>query len=139
MTFRRFATPLLLSLAAACLAPLAPPAHAQVGLRPLSTTIPDPAPFAPVDATTPTVKVPVMVWYPTPAAATPQAMGPFRFAAALGAPPSAGRFPLVVISHGTGGSELGHAWLAEGLAREGFVVVAPRHPGDNWEDRSAVR
>ena len=139
MTLRRLASPLLLSLAALTLAPVAPPAHAQVGLRSLSTSIADPAPFAAIDASTPTVTVPVVVWYPTAAAATPQSMGPFRFSAALGAPPSAGRFPLVVISHGTGGSELGHAWLAEALAREGFVVASLRHPGDDYTDRSAVR
>ena len=88
MTLRRLASPLLLSLAALTLAPVAPPAHAQVGLRSLSTSIADPAPFAAIDASTPTVTVPVVVWYPTAAAATPQSMGPFRFAAAIGAPPS---------------------------------------------------
>jgi predicted dienelactone hydrolase len=127
-----------LALALACLS-VATAAHAQVGLRSLSPTIADPVPGAAADAVSPTVKVPAIVWYPTATSATPQAMGPFRFAAALGAPPSDGRFPMVVVSHGTGGSELGHAWLAEGLAREGFVVVSLRHPGDNWEDRSAVR
>jgi predicted dienelactone hydrolase len=139
MNLDRLVSPLLLSLAALCLASTAPVAHAQVGLRSLSPSIADPAPGVPADASTPTVKVPTLVWYPTPAASAPQAMGPFRFAAALGAPPSPGRFPLVVISHGTGGSELGHAWLAEGLVRAGFVVASLRHPRDNWEDRSAVR
>jgi predicted dienelactone hydrolase len=135
MTLDRLVSPLLLSLAALCLASTAPLAHAQVGLGSMTPTIADPSPEAPAA----TSRVPVLVWYPTAAAATTQAMGPFRFAAALGAPPSPGRAPMVVISHGTGGTELGHAWLAEGLVRAGFVVVTLRHPGDNWEDRSAVR
>jgi predicted dienelactone hydrolase len=48
-----------------------------------------------------------------------------------------GLLPLVVISHGAGGSERGHHDAAEYLAEHGFIVVAPRHVGDNVEDRSA--
>ncbi len=79
-----------------------------------------------------------LVWYPTATPSTPQRLGPFAFDAALGAPPSAGRFPLAIVSHGTGSHEPGHAWIAAGLARAGWIVVALRHPGDNYEDRSAV-
>ncbi|MGZ3426407.1 MAG: alpha/beta hydrolase family protein [Polyangia bacterium] len=49
----------------------------------------------------------------------------------------AGKLPLVVISHGAGGSERGHHDTAEYLAEHGFIVVAPRHVGDNVEDQSA--
>ncbi|HLJ19406.1 MAG TPA: hypothetical protein VKU84_04375, partial [Stellaceae bacterium] len=38
---------------------------------------------------------------------------------------------LVVISHGSRGSDLGHHDLAEYLARNGIVVAAPRHLGDS--------
>ncbi len=48
----------------------------------------------------------------------------------------AGKLPLVVISHGAGGWERGHHDTAEYLAAHGFIVVAPRHLGDNVEDRS---
>lgn len=44
--------------------------------------------------------------------------------------------PLVVISHGNGGSGLGHADTAQALARAGFVVAAITHPGDNFRDMS---
>lgn len=44
--------------------------------------------------------------------------------------------PLVVISHGNGGSSLGHQDTAEALARAGFVVAALTHPGDNYLDMS---
>ncbi|MDR5781327.1 dienelactone hydrolase [Caballeronia sp. LZ065] len=44
--------------------------------------------------------------------------------------------PLVVISHGHGGSRLGHHDLAEKLADAGFVVAAINHPGDTSSDMS---
>ncbi len=46
--------------------------------------------------------------------------------------------PLVVISHGTGGSLMGHADTAIELARAGFVVAAVNHTGDNYRDQSYV-
>ncbi len=44
--------------------------------------------------------------------------------------------PLVVVSHGSGGSFLGHHDTAESLADAGFVVAAISHPGDNFQDLS---
>jgi predicted dienelactone hydrolase len=41
------------------------------------------------------------------------------------------RFPLIVISHGTGGSGLSMAWLGECLAARGYVAAAVNHPGNN--------
>lgn len=53
--------------------------------------------------------------------------------------PAAGKeLPLVVISHGTGAAPLSHIDTAQALAEAGFVVVAPMHPGDNFQDDSAV-
>lgn len=52
-----------------------------------------------------------------------------------GAAPGA-RLPLVVISHGNGGSWTGHAATAEALARAGFMVAALSHTGDNYRDQS---
>jgi len=81
------------------------------------------------------------VWYPAAAAAheQPQWLGssasPFARAgeaaprAALPAAPQ--RFPLVVISHGTGGSALSMAWLGSQLAAHGFIAAAVDHPGNN--------
>jgi predicted dienelactone hydrolase len=42
-----------------------------------------------------------------------------------------GRFPLILLSHGTGGSAQIMAWLARGLASAGFIVAAVNHPGNN--------
>ena len=46
--------------------------------------------------------------------------------------------PLVVVSHGKGGSSIGHHDTDEVLADAGFVVVAINHPGDNFSDLSRV-
>lgn len=57
---------------------------------------------------------------------------------AIWSPPSGTALPLVVISHGTGAGLISHIDTAEALAQSGFVVVAPLHPGDNFQDDSAV-
>lgn len=44
--------------------------------------------------------------------------------------------PLVVMSHGNGGSFLGHHDTAIALADAGFVVAAVTHTGDNYKDQS---
>lgn len=82
-----------------------------------------------------------IVWYPAAASADeqPQWMGaPQHPLAAAGkaAPeaalaPSPTRFPLIVISHGTGGSAPALAWLGTRLAAHGFIVAAVNHPGNN--------
>jgi predicted dienelactone hydrolase len=46
--------------------------------------------------------------------------------------------PLVVISHGTGGSNRGHEDSARALAQAGFIVAAVMHTGDNYRDHSYV-
>ncbi|MGE0424815.1 MAG: alpha/beta hydrolase family protein [Reyranellaceae bacterium] len=78
----------------------------------------------------------VALYYPTQATSRAIAMGPFTVRAAIQAPPEARVKGLIVLSHGTGGSELAHSSLAEALARNGYLVAALRHPGDNWQDRS---
>jgi len=42
--------------------------------------------------------------------------------------------PVVLISHGTGGSALQMAWLAEPLAAAGFLAVSVDHHGNNYVD-----
>ena len=46
------------------------------------------------------------------------------------------KLPLVVISHGRGGSFIGHHDIAETLADAGFVAAAINHPGDTASDMS---
>jgi predicted dienelactone hydrolase len=44
---------------------------------------------------------------------------------------SPSKFPLILLSHGTGGSALMMAWLGTVLAAHGYVVAAVNHPGNN--------
>ncbi|MFJ3460522.1 alpha/beta hydrolase family protein [Achromobacter spanius] len=47
-----------------------------------------------------------------------------------------GRYPLIVMSHGSAGSYLSHHDTAAALADAGFVVAAINHVGDNAQDKS---
>jgi predicted dienelactone hydrolase len=81
------------------------------------------------------------IWYPAAGSAieTKQIIGPPDaplFEAGSAQPhaeftPSLSQLPLIVLSHGTGGSALQLAWLGTALARAGFIVAAVDHPGNN--------
>jgi len=80
----------------------------------------------------------VALYYPTMAAPRAIAMGPFMLDVAIAGQPADKVKALILLSHGIGGSELGHSALAQALARNGYLVAALRHPGDNWQDRSLI-
>ena len=75
------------------------------------------------------------LWYPTAAPPGTTTVGPFTMDAARDAPLGAGRYGLVLISHGTGGGRLNHRDTAIRLAEAGYVVAAPEHAGDSWRDK----
>lgn len=83
-------------------------------------------------------QVPVAIWHPTSAKASSIDAGPFTLQAAAGGEIEQTQHPLVIVSHGTGGSSIAHHPLAEALARAGYLVAALTHPGDNYQDRSLV-
>lgn len=59
-----------------------------------------------------------------------------------GAPVRNGQFPLVVLSHGSGGNVGVMAWLAQSLTEAGYIVAGVNHPGSttgNASPRRAVR
>ncbi len=91
------------------------------------------------DSTGPTF--PIGVWYPTNARPWPTAqVGNVLMDVARDASVAGDALPLVVLSHGNGGSLASHADLAMALASAGFVVAAPMHVGDNFADhRHAAR
>jgi len=74
--------------------------------------------------------VPVRVYYPTDVQAIETRFGPWTLDIAKNAPPSAGSYPLIMISHGLGGNDWNHHLLARSLVMSGFVVGAVRHPDD---------
>ncbi len=78
------------------------------------------------------------IWYPSDAAASSQPLELFRQTVAVDGALAGLRHPLIVMSHGTGGSFAGHYDTALALADAGFVVVALTHTGDNWRDQSQV-
>ena len=56
----------------------------------------------------------------------------------LDAPPAEGRFPLIVVAHGLGGSHSMWSTLGEFLASHGYVVAAPTFISDGSPSRSPV-
>lgn len=80
----------------------------------------------------------VVLFYPTQDSAKLVPMGPFSPTVAINGKPDASVKGLIVLSHGTSGSELNHKSLAEALAKNGYLVAAIKHPGDNWQDQSLL-
>lgn len=76
------------------------------------------------------------VWYPTRTPAQVVRLGPFMQEVARDGAVAGRRLPLVVVSHGNGGSYQNHYDTAIALAKAGFVVAAVSHTGDTQEDQS---
>ena len=80
------------------------------------------------------------VWYPAAAASrtpTTYELVPgvsFTAHATDTATPLDGPLPVVVFSHGRTGTRTSYVLLCEGLAAQGYVVVASDHPGDTLGD-----
>lgn len=74
--------------------------------------------------------------YPTRAPERTEPFGPFTLGLAMDAAVEGEHLPLIVISHGTGGTPWTHRDLAAHLARAGFVVALVQHPGNNRGDDS---
>ena len=82
-----------------------------------------------------------MIWFPADPALTeqPHDIGPPGTAYFRGAPlaanaplwPARKTYPLIVMSHGTGGTADTLDWIAAPLAAAGYIVVAVDHPGNN--------
>jgi predicted dienelactone hydrolase len=81
-------------------------------------------------------EIPVHLLYPTDAAATPQSFGPHAIDLARDAPAIGNALPLVVISHGDGGSPWGYRGLTTHLVHGGFAVALVEHIGNSRRDNS---
>lgn len=88
------------------------------------------------------------VWYPAGAETVPgcaydtvlrDGVTPVQLfgRASRAATPAAGRFPLVLLSHGFPGNRMLMAHLGEALASRGFVVAALDHPESTYDDLGA--
>lgn len=89
----------------------------------------------------------ITVWYPAAAGAAevPLDIGPSDhplFTPGSAAPSAAfadaARHPVILFSHGFGGTARLMAWFGTALARAGYVVIAVDHPGNNGRDRMTV-
>ena len=82
----------------------------------------------------------VALWYPTNQNNTVETIGEnivfVGTKAVRNAAPAPGKHPLVLLSHGYGGSWRNLNWLASQLAKEGYIVAAPNHPGTTTQDKS---
>ncbi len=78
----------------------------------------------------------VGLWYPAAGVPQPTRIEAFLQTVVPDAALLGHDLPLVVISHGNGGSLAGHSDTALALAQAGFVVAAPTHTGDNYHDQS---
>lgn len=80
-----------------------------------------------------------LVWYPTLTDSKPVLVeiGPVGHKLFKGHPlvesaaVAPGSHPLILLSHGTGGSAESLDWLAAALAERGYIVVGVNHPGNN--------
>jgi len=89
----------------------------------------------------------VTVWYPAAADAKEQSLdigppGNPLFKVGSAAPNAAfaddERRPVILFSHGFGGTARMMAWFTVPLARAGYVVIAVDHPGNNGLDKMTV-
>ncbi|MFC5568737.1 alpha/beta hydrolase family protein [Lysobacter yangpyeongensis] len=96
-----------------------------------------PVGFQVVRVDSPGGPVAVALWYPTSGTPWPTTfLGGQLLSVARNGPVAGERLPVVLISHGNGGSALSHVDLAMELASSGYVVAAPTHAGDNYADQS---
>lgn len=80
----------------------------------------------------------VAIWYPSTSQDAPSlyANNPV-FAgveAHLDVPLTPGQHPVVLFSHGMGGTDRSQAWLAAALAERGAITVMVNHPNSTWGD-----
>ncbi len=86
-------------------------------------------------------RLPLDIWYPAELdseqiATGPDATHPFRaeHAAHVDARPAPGRHPMILFSHGNSGMSRQSTFLTTHLASWGFVVAAPDHTGNTFEE-----
>ena len=77
------------------------------------------------------ISFPVLVHYPTHAPSVITAFGPYSMDVSPDAGIMEGQFPLVIISHGNGGSHLLYRTISSHLAKNGYIVAMVEHYGNN--------
>jgi predicted dienelactone hydrolase len=84
----------------------------------------------------------VTVWYPALPGGEKVLVGDSKLfkgtPAFANAPASPGRYPLILLSHGSGARIENLGWLANGLVEAGFIVAGPNHPGTTSGDSTPI-
>ena len=80
------------------------------------------------------------VWYPTDDSIKVHDTGfqPFVRMETIKDANLTGRYPLIMISHGTGGNRFSLEWLADILVKNGFIVAAVDHWGNTYDNKIAI-
>ena len=78
--------------------------------------------------------VTAVLHYPSEQPAAPTRFGPYELEVSVDAPVAPGRFPLVLVSHGSGGAPLLYRTVSLLLARSGYFVALIRHAGNTLGD-----
>lgn len=108
---------------------LPPSASAETNVGTTHIAIPSPQRGKPLS---------VDVWYPSNAQAPEALIGDNGIFTGASAKPDAainpGRYPLILLSHGSGSRAQGLTWIATRLAQKGFIVAGPDHPGTTSGD-----
>lgn len=82
----------------------------------------------------PEMRLDLNIWYPASRGVRDLNFSPWIIEGALNARPAEGQFPLLLVSHSTGGVRFSYHQLCAFLARKGFVVVAPTHSHDSMDN-----
>lgn len=88
-------------------------------------------------------KIAASIWYPAGRKTYQGLVGDnaiFKGSKAyIGAAIADGNYPLVILSHGSGGNMDTISWLSSGLAQKGMMILAVNHPGSTTGDSSPRR
>ncbi len=91
----------------------------------------------PADKTGPIIKA--VQWSPCASAPVDIQAGPFVLPGVRDCPVVGKNLPLIIMSHGFGGTSLSHHDTAEALSNAGFMVVALNHPDDTSTNKTRFR
>lgn len=82
---------------------------------------------------------PVLIHYPTYTPSKVIKFGPFNMDVSPNADTANGQFPLILISHGNGGSPFVYRTISTYLAKKGFIVAMIEHYGNNRNNNDLER
>lgn len=80
----------------------------------------------------------IAVWYPSIRIPRDIQLEGWALRAGQNGAVTPGKYPVILLSHTAASSRLASHDLAAALARHGFMVIAPTHPGDNMDDTGSL-